>query len=636
MSEVLTYNVDIGTLETALSERILCADELNKRDYTFLGGLKLKNDLEDLSKPDVDKDLHINLKPNGMYIQFDRTLVKQGIKEWFFLVRIPFWGGGDISPEDWMKLSGLAEKYSRDEDGFASIRLTTRQTIQFHRIRKNDLLPLIRELIDLNKTTLNACGDNVRNTTASPIKSEIFDANSLAIKIGKYFQLPLDDHYKILYTDYLNTEKGSNAILNQDSFKYDQLGLPRKLKIGIGGYFIDQNTGKELRCNAPDILTNDIAIVPLVTDKEISGYQVFIGGSLGQKNRKVTFSSLAGPLGIFETEKDLLIGLDGIVTIFQQIGDRANRQWSRLKNILYKKGLEITDKKIEDVLYDENEFNKIRDYGIKWYGDQINKLGIEFKNPINIDIGKVYRHHGWIKQSDNKYSYGLWIENGRIKNSSHIGKLKKLVDDIVEQVRPNVRITPFQDLLFTDIVESKIDILKGLLVYYNYGTYSLLRTNSLACVGLSTCPLAVAESEKFFSPLITELENSGYGNLKGISIGISGCERHCSRNVRFDISIEGKTDGAYQLKLLFGEAEKDHLAADLIDDGKKYLRKIPQENIVSLIRTIVENYCINKNPEEQSISQFHHRIGMKNVIKVLKENEVTKQLMNNTYELYTA
>jgi sulfite reductase (NADPH) hemoprotein beta-component len=210
------------------------------------------------------------------------------------------------------------------------------------------------------------------------------------------------------------------------------------------------------------------------------------------------------------------------------------------------------------------------------------------------------------------------------------------VDKIVTQIRPNIRITPFQDLLFMDIDESKMNLLNDILSSVNFGGYSSLRTNSLACVGLSTCPLAVAESEKLLNPLISELEKAGYGSIEGINIGISGCERHCSRNVRFDISLEGKTDGAYQLKLLFGEPEKNHLAMDLIDEGKKYLRRIPQENTVSVLRVIIANYCMNKTPEEKSISLFHQRIGMKNVIKLLKENEITKKLMNTTYELYTA
>jgi sulfite reductase beta subunit-like hemoprotein len=629
MAEVVSYDVDLGTLEIALSERSLSSDEINKRDNTYLGGEKLRRELEDLSKPDVDKELHINMKPNGIYIQFDRSLIKEKIKDWFFMVRIPFRGGGDISPDEWIKISELAEKYSRDEDDSPSTRLTTRQAIQFHRVKKEVLLPLVRELIELGKATLNACGDNVRNTTASPVKSNIFDANSLAQRIGKYFQLPLEEHYKIFHPSFTKNEI-------DDNFKYDSLGLPRKLKIGIGGYYIDQETMQEVRCNAPDILTNDIAIAPIIEDNKVSGYQVYIGGSLGQKNRKVTFPSLAGALGIFYSEDDLMRGLDAIVFLQQQIGDRKNRHWSRLKNILYKKGLEISGKNIEDVLYSEYDFRLIRDLGIKWFGEEIKKLGIEFPPPVKIDLGKVDRHHGWKKQYNGKFSFGLWIENGRIKDSSNFGKLKTMIDTIVVQVKPQIRLTPFQDLLLTDIEESQKDLLDSILHSFMYGNFSSLRTNSLACVGLATCGLAVAESEKYLHPLIDELEKAGYGNLDGIHIGISGCERHCSRNPRFDISLEGKTDGEYQLKLLFGQPDKEHLASDLISSGKKYLRRIPQEQAASLVLVLVENFVRNKLPDEKYISVFHKRVGMENIIALLKENEITKPLMQNTAELFVS
>lgn len=629
MADVITYNVDLGTLEIALSDRELSSDEINKRDNTYLGGEKLKKELEDLSKPDVDKDLHINLKPNGIYIQFDRSLVKEKIKDWFFLVRIPFSGGGDISADEWLKISELAEKYSRDEDGFSSIRLTTRQTIQFHRVKKNLLLPLVHELIEISRPTLNACGDNSRNITASPVKSNIFDANALAQKIAKYFQLPLEEHYKIFNSTFAGEKQAT-------TFHYDKLGLPRKLKIGIGGYYIDQETETEVRCNAPDILTNDIAIAPIVENKRVAGYQVYIGGSLGQKNRKITFPSLAGALGILKSEDDLMRGLNAIVYLFQQIGDRKNRHWSRLKNILYSKGLEISGKKIEDVIYNEEEFNSVRDLGISWYAEEIKKLGAEFSDPIKLDLGKVTLHHGWQKQFDDKYSFGLWIENGRIKNTNHFGKVKKMIEEIALKVNPNIRITPFQDLLITDIEGNKKELLDSILHEYNYGNFSPLRTNSLACVGLSTCGLAVAESEKFLNPLINELGKRGFGNLEGISIGISGCERHCSRNVRYDISLEGKTDGEYQLKLLFGEPGKEHLAADLIYDGKKYLRRIPQKDATNVISILIENFLMNKRGDEKNISVFHKRIGIGKIIQLFEENEATKHLMQHTAELYVA
>ena len=136
--------------------------------------------------------------------------------------------------------------------------------------------------------------------------------------------------------------------------------------------------------------------------------------------------------------------------------------------------------------------------------------------------------------------------------------------------------------------------------------------------------------------MITELEKSGYGNLEGVSIGISGCERHCSRNVRFDISLEGKTDGEYQLKLLFGEPDANHLSSDLIDNGKKYLRRIPQDKAIPVIKIIIENYVKHKTADEKFISVFHQRIGMKKVIDLLRENEITKPLMEITHELYVA
>ena len=158
----------------------------------------------------------------------------------------------------------------------------------------------------------------------------------------------------------------------------------------------------------------------------------------------------------------------------------------------------------------------------------------------------------------------------------------------------------------------------------------------MACVGLTTCGLAVAESEKFLDPLVTELEKLGFGNLEGISIGISGCERHCSRNVRFDISLEGKTDGEYQIKLLFGEPDSEHISADLISNGEKYLRRVSQQDTINVIQVLINNYINNKLPGENSISIFHKRIGMEEVIELLKTNDATKHLMETRHELYVA
>ncbi len=331
-------------------------------------------------------------------------------------------------------------------------------------------------------------------------------------------------------------------------------------------------------------------------------------------------------------------GLDAIVTIQQQIGDRKNRHWARLKNVLIAKGLESQDFKekysFEDILLDEEIFKEIRDKGIECFREKLLSMKIKLLPEVKLILGQLNRHHGWHKQYNDKWSYGIWIENGRLSDTNPQGKIKSLVDEIVREIKPGIRTTPYQDILFIDIPKALKEELNNILKKYNYGSYSKLKINSQACVGLYTCPLAVAESESYFHPVISELENRGYGDIEGISIGISGCERHCPRNNRYPISFEGKGDGFYQLKLLFGKAEDEHLAQDLIENGKKYLRLIPQLDIPDVISILLNNYMLNKNNDENDISLFHKRIGMKNIIRLLKENRLTAHLMEKTYDPY--
>jgi len=628
MSKTVNFNIDLGELELALSDRHLNSDELNKLKGELLGGEALRTELEDASKPDVEKSLHITLKPHGIYIQFDRALIKNRVREWSFMVRDTVWGGGDIPADKWLEFSKLADLYSKFDDGSPSIRLTTRENFQFHRVSKKDLIPLIRKLIALGSPSLNGCGDNARNPVACPHKSDIFDANALAKRIGKYFQLPLEDHYKVF-----NSEKNTTE---NSSFKYSKYGLPRKFKIGVGGYYYNQELQKHIRCNCADILTNDVAVAPVIIAGKLSGYQVYIGGGLGQKNGKATFPSLAGPFGVFDSEDELIKGLNAIAALFQQIGDRKNRHWARLKNILIAKGLEKSSYCFEDVLLHEEIFKEVRDLGIEWYREKTKSLGADFQPPVQLDLGKLEKKYGWIKQSDGNWSFALYIENGRLSDSNPQGKVKTLVDDIVKEIKPVIRITPTQDLLFCDITENSKYRLEEILQKYNYGNYSKLKMNSEACVGLYTCPLAVTESERYFHPLISDLESRGYADVEGISIGISGCERHCSRNIRYPISIEGKGDEFFQLKLLFGKSDEAHLAKDLIDEEKKYLRLIPQKSVPDVISVLIDNYLANKNNDENEISLFHARVGLKGIIEFLKNNDKTAELMEKTYAPYLA
>jgi sulfite reductase (NADPH) hemoprotein beta-component len=206
-----------------------------------------------------------------------------------------------------------------------------------------------------------------------------------------------------------------------------------------------------------------------------------------------------------------------------------------------------------------------------------------------------------------------------------------LVDKIVKEVNPDISITTYQDILFSDISPDSKKEIERILSESGYGNYSKLRLITQACVGLYTCSIAVAESEKYFHPLLNELEASGYGNVEGVSLGISGCERHCSRNVRHDISIEGKGMDLYQVKLLLGDI-KNNVANDLINDGKKYLRCVPKNQIPDVIKALIDNYTRNRLPGEITMSLFHERIGVCAVLDYLKNNTTTTKIMEKTYD----
>ncbi len=625
MAKKIVYEVSLNELEIALEDRKLCKDESYKLENSLLGGEKLRNELENLSKPDIDKSVHVNIKSHGIYLQADKDLKREGEKDFSFMVRIPFWGGGDIAHDEYLRISELAEKYSFDEFGNASIRLTTRQAIQFHRVKKNKIINLVRELIKLNRLTLNGCGDNTRNPVACPVKSDIFNATELANRIGAYFRLPVKEHLIVFDNEVSYKATG-------ESFKYDRNGLPRKFKMGIAGYHIDEKTGQGYYCNCTDILSNDIGVAPVIKNNTLKGYQVYVGGGLGQKNGKVTLAVLGTPFVIFKTENDLIKGLDALVDIQQKYGDRENRHWARFKNVIIKKGLEKTNYKIEEIIYDKEKLEDVQQHGAECLREKIQSYDVPYKPAINIALGKLDKHIGEIKQSNDKYSYGLWIENGRISHSNN--NIKKVVDKIIEEVKPQIRLTAYQNLLFTDLQKEEIKKIENILNEDNYQFPSEVRKASLACVGLPTCGLAVSDSERYFNPLLTELESLGISDIKGVSIGISGCERHCSRNVRNEISIEGKGYGYYQLKLMFGRKELNDVAQDIVYEGKKYLRQIHKDDMPSLINLLVKNYKENKREDEKEISVFHKRIGIEKIIELIRQDDELAHLLEKTYEPY--
>ncbi|ARM75511.1 nitrite/sulfite reductase [Acidianus manzaensis] len=585
------------------------------KDYTEEEKAKLKvkdlkedsigiyTSLHDLSHDDLEKEVSLIAKSFGIYLEFNRDKMKlSNVKEWIYMIRVPIPGGGPIRPDQWKILDDISNKYTISDayTGYPlpSLKLTTRQAVQFHHVKKKDLVNVIREIAQSGFLTINGCGDNVRSTIACPLsKYYIFDSNMLSIKIARYFRLPPELFIQVFEIPVIENRP------SEESFEYPDNLLPRKFKIGIAGV-IRTADGKYVIDNCVEVRANDIGIVPIIEEDKVIGYQIYVGGSMGENNSYPTFSAFGLPLGTVNNDDELIKILDAIVRIQQEWGDRKNRHWARFKYLVYKMGLNWLREKVKE--YSGFSLGKVRE----------------------IDLGYRDLHLGWTELG-NKWAYGVFVENGRLINGKN-GKIKSMIRYIADNFN-NVRlyITPNQHLLITDIeVEQKYKIEK-ILSEFNYGLrddrpYSKLRVNSIACVGFPTCKMSFTDSERFLPKLIDELERRGWSDVP-ISLGISGCVAQCSRPATHPISWIGSGYELYMLKLGGG---KDSLGEPLIDweENAIYLYQVPANRLVDTTEALFELYEKNKHLG-RSAEEVFKKLGNKKIIEWLKNNEKTKDLM---------
>ena len=364
--------------------------------------------------------------------------------------------------------------------------------------------------------------------------------------------------------------------------------------------------------NCVELRTNDLSVAPIVENGKVTKFQVYVGGSQGERNGKATMAALGLPLCQC-SEEQLKVILDAVVKVHMEWGDRQNRFWSRMKYV-------------------------IKVMGIDWYRDQVSSIvgfPLEKPNPHH-DYGARQLHQGWIQQPTNGLlSFGAFIENGRITDFSPNGRLKSMVREIMNKYPVELMITPNQDALFQNIpLPAKKDF-EADLVKYGFGkrngkSYSKLRLLSGACVGRDTCRLTYTDSEKFEPDLIDQLEAMGWSDLAE-SIGIVGCERQCFRPATKSIGLVGSGLNRYQLKL-FGSEDARYQGTPLISgDGEyMYLRSIPRERVAGVLDTLFKFYKQNAKTGED-LGTYHRRVGADAIIAHLKSQTATADLMEKTY-----
>lgn len=582
-----------------------CKEEKNKLAFDSFAG-NLSEDFRNLENKDVAWETEQLAKSHGIYLGFDRAKTGRE-KDFRYMIRITIPGGGPLTKEAWKILDDVAKKYTTGPRSEPSLRLTTRQNIQYHWIKKEDLISCVQDIVKSGFLTLNGCGDNTRNVMACPLSrySKIFNANAWALKAANYFQLPEEPFIKVFEID---TSFLRQSQENQERFDYGKSLLNRKFKIAFSGVSLNDNGIYELD-NCVEVRTNDLGIVPILENKKVVAFQIYVGGGQGERNGKPSIATLAKPICIV-TEDKLLETMDAVVKVHKEWGDRENRHWARVKYV-------------------------IKSQGTDWYREQMEEqLGYKLEKPnLDLDVGRRFLHHGWNKQESNdKWAFGTFIENGRISDESQNGKLREMFNSSFEKFNCQAVVTPNQDIIFTEIKEDAKEDFLANLESFGFGkrngkVYSSLRLESGACVGRDTCRLTYTDSEKFEPELIDKLEEMGWGEMKE-SIGITGCERQCFRPSTKTIGLVGTGLDRYQLRL-GGSADCRTQGSPIYSEDKtsSYLRSIPREEVPIVIDALFRFYQENK-AENESMGSFNNRIGTEKIIKHLKENPNTNHLMD--------
>ncbi|RST29492.1 NADPH-dependent assimilatory sulfite reductase hemoprotein subunit [Sphingomonas ginkgonis] len=486
-------------------------DEALKLHSNYLRG-HIDEDLLDRITGGVTFASNKLMKFHGIYQQDDRDIRDERRRQKLepahsFMVRVRL-PGGICTPEQWLKVDELARAH-----GGNTIRLTTRQTFQFHWIVKEDIKPTIQGLQQVLLDTVAACGDDARTVmaTADPLDSDVH-AEVAALS------RQLSDHVIPKTRAYAEIWYGQEKVATTDDEEpfYGRTYLPRKFKIGFA----------VPPFNDIDIYTQDMGFIAIVGDEGVEGFNLTIGGGMGRNDQDLnTYARLGDVVGYFPKER-LLAVADAVMSVQRDYGNRAERSRARFKYTVDDKGLGFIVAAIEE--RSGAPLEPVRPFAFESNGDA----------------------YGWRVTDRGLFNYGLFIENGRIA-----GRMMDGIAAIARVHSGQIRLTPNQSLNIAGIEPARKPIIEALLSEYGLlgsDQGSALRLNSMACVALPTCPLAMAEAERYLPELVTKIEGllAEHGlSDEPITIRMTGCPNGCARPYVAEIALTGRAPGKYNLWL---------------------------------------------------------------------------------------
>lgn len=468
----------------------------------------------------------------------------------YFMMRtkIP---GGQMTGDQAIALSQIADEFAH---GFCDI--TTRQTIQYHWLRIEDVPPIFDALDKVGLITSGACGDITRNVVSCPVAGinpdEILDATPEMREIN--------DHLT-------NNKEFSN--------------LPRKYKIGVSGCHI--------HCHQPDI--NCLGMFGQINGRGEVGFGVKVGGGLSSAPH------LAQVLPVWVPREQAWPVAKAITEVFRDEGYRAKRNRARFKFLVADWGVE-----------------RILDAAETRLGYKLEKFS-DFVFPRDQETDHMGIH---AQKQPGLFWVGLNFPGGRIRNGllAAVGQLAK---KYCQPGQDAIRLTNKQNLLIPNVLEANLPAMKAEmdalgLVY----APSNFRKGCVSCTGIEFCNLAVAETKNRMIELVGQLEKTSGWYKDKVRVHFSGCPSSCGQHQIADIGFRGartKIDGrmvdAYDL-FVGGRLGANRRFNELLKG------KIIAGDVHLVIDSLLKAYEAGKQGDE-TLSEFFERTPKPELLASLPE-----------------
>ena len=578
-------------------------DKRTKNEHVKEGSRQLRGGiargLDEVATGAIADDDQMLVRFHGTYLQDDRDVRGERTKKrlekafsFMIRVRIP---GGVVTPAQWLALDRIATDYAN-----GTLRLTTRQTFQFHGVIKSNMRRTMQAIDAALLDTLAACGDVNRNVLATS-NPHLSKAHAQALDLARDLSahlLPRTGAYHEIWLDGVSqgarpsgSEANAKAMLSKGTGAhgpskppepesltppaeepiYGRTYLPRKFKTVVA---VPPH-------NDVDIFAQDLGYIAILEKGRLVGWNVTVGGGMGMTHGEAdTFPRTADVMGFCTPEQAIAVG-EHVLTVQRDWGNREVRKHARLKYTIEKHGLDAFRAEVE------------------------RRCGFELGAPRPFAFERTGDTLGWHKGADGRWHLGLFVENGRIKDRPGHA-LRTAMREIAAIHKGELICTANQNVIIANVTAAARKRIDAILAGHGIAisTTSGLRRNSMACVALPTCALALAESERFLPELITGLEDvldrTGLRD-DDIVIRMTGCPNGCARPYLAEIGLVGRGPSLYNLYLgaAFDGSRLNKLVAQDVDKAR----------IIAILEPLLGRYAKERHDGER-FGDFVIRAGI--------------------------